>query len=130
GTQDTAPVENDAQEAAQGREPTPAVKEDGSPYTQSDIDALQEALRKARRDARQAKRGRGVEPAEGDEPAGGDVEKVRAEVEREQTAKWKGLVVRTAARTAFVEAGLTLPKDGGDEAMARVLRLLDLDDLD
>lgn len=39
------------------------------------------------------------------------------------------MLVKTAARTAFVEAGLVLPKGNSDSAMARVVKLLDLDDL-
>lgn len=100
------------------------VKPDGSPVTRADWDALQEALRKARKDARTARR------SPTDAPSADDADAVRAEVEQAAVGKWKPLVVRSAARSAFVEAGLVLPKDGTDAAMARVVRLLDLDDLD
>ena len=127
GTEDTTPEENGPENASEGAADGPLLKDDGSPYTKADIDALQEALRKARKDARAATRGRGVESSDGDAP---DPDKVRADTERAAADKWKPVLVRTAARTAFVEAGLALPKDGADEAMARVVRLLDLDDLD
>lgn len=130
--QDSDPDENAPESAPEGvAEAAPPVKPDGTPYTMADIEALQEALRKARKDARAAARGRGVElpPVDGDDSAP-DVDKLRAEVESAAVAKWKPLVVRTAARSAFVEAGLVLPKDGADEALARVVRLLDLDDID
>lgn len=124
----TAPAEGGPDGAAEAPAVGPLTKTDGTPYTQADIDGLHDALRKARRDARSAARGRGVDaPPDVDAP---DVDKVRADSDAAAATKWKPMVVRSAARTAFVEAGLTLPKDGADGAMARVVRLLDLNDID
>lgn len=142
GTEGTTPGANGPEN--EGAADGPLLKADGTPYTQADVDALQTALRKARKDARDAARGRGTAaPAESGPGASGalgaptdgagagvDVDKVRADTEADAAARWKPLLVKTAARTAFVEAGLALPQDGADAAMARVIRLLDLDDLD
>lgn len=104
-------------------EPQPFVKADGKPFTKADYDALQAALKKSRREARAAKRGT---PAgdEGDGEAAAQ-QAVQA-AQQAATEKWKPMVVRTAARAVFAEAGLVA--DGG--AMTKVLKMLDLDDLD
>lgn len=99
----------------------PLTKDDGTPFTKADLDALQEALRKARKDARAAKRGQ-PDDAAGDGSAPDAVSAARAE----ETGKWKPLVIRTAARSLFTEAGIQAEGD----AMNRVIRMLDLDDLD
>jgi hypothetical protein len=126
---DTSTVDENANEEEHD-EPRPATKADGTPYTQADIDALNEALRKARQAERRLKRG-GQRPAQAQDGASEeDTEKIRAEVETAAAGKWKPVVVRQAARAAFADAGLILPKSGGDEALARVLRLLDMDDID
>lgn len=113
---DTTPTENapegDAQEAA-----NPPVKDDGSPWTAEDISGLQAALKAARQEARAAKRGKTDPPAEGQDP-----DALKAEAD----GRWKPIVVRQAARAAFAEAGL----QAGDDALGRVLRMIDLDDLD
>lgn len=106
----------------------PPVKADGKPYTQADIDALQTALRKSRKDARTARRGGPA--ADKGKDDGEDPEKARVDAESAAEAKWKPTVVRTAARAAFAEAGLVLPKGKADATMARALRLLDVDDLE
>ena len=116
-----------------------AVKDDGSPVTAADWANLQEALRKARKDARAAKRapapgnngsgtGNGSDAPSG---SGGGLEPDKLEEVRSATeSKWKGLLVSTAARTAFVEAGLSLPKTDSDAAMSKVVRLLDLSEVE
>lgn len=106
-------------------EPTPAVKEDGQPVTAADWSALNEALRKARKDAREAKR---TKPEQ--QPDAPDVDKAVADAKAAATAEWKPRLVRSVARSAFLEAGLVLPKDNADGVMGRVLKMLDLDDLD
>jgi len=106
-------------------EPTPAMKEDGNPVTAADWTALNEALRKARKDAREAKRTKPEQDA--DAP---DVDKAVADARQAVTAEWKPKLVRSVARSAFLEAGLVLPKANSDTVMARVLKMLDLEDLD
>ncbi len=106
---------------------------DWKPPSKADWEALQESLRKARRDARAAKKatqGNGTPPGDkqGDD-TGPDVEKVKADATAAADGRWKPLVVRAAARSAFIEAGLALPKKNPDGAMARVLKLLDVEDL-
>lgn len=93
---------------------------------QAELDRMKAALKKANRDAERNRR-RATETPPVDVP---DVDKVRAETEQATAGKYKPMVVKAHARTAFVEAGLVLPKDNHDTAMARVLKLLDLDDLD
>jgi hypothetical protein len=105
--------------------PQAAVKEDGSPYTAADIEALNKALTAARKEARTARR---AKPEDGDAPNPDDVARQATEA---ATGKWKPLVVKAHARTAFAEAGLAVPAGAeGEAAIVRALRLLDLDDLD
>lgn len=101
--------------------------DDWTPPSQQEWERTQTALKKARRDARAAKRDKPADSTGGDAP---DVDKAVAEATTAAEGKWKPLVVRAAARTAFVEAGLVLPKKNPDGAMARVLKLLDVDDLE
>lgn len=98
----------------------PLLKEDGSPYTRADIDGLREALKKARREARR-------KPADtpGDTEAP-DLDAVRAEVD----TRWKARLVKSEARTAFVSAGLVVPEGDNGATLSKVLRLIDVDDLD
>lgn len=128
-TEDTTPTGDSTDQQGTEQEttaPTPAVKDDGQPVTASDWSALNEALRKARKDAREAKRTKPTEePAETP-----DVDKAVAEAKASAAAEWKPKLVRSAARSAFLEAGLVLPKTNADGVMARVLKMLDLDDLD
>lgn len=100
---------------------------DWKPPTRADWDKVQTALRKARRDARAAKRPADDKPADGEKP---DVAKAVADATTAEAGRWKPRLVRTAARSAFVEAGLVLPKNNPDGALARVMKLLDLDELD
>jgi uncharacterized membrane protein len=108
-------VENTEQET-----PKPAVKEDGSPYTDADIKGLREALSKARKDARATKRQGTTSDDDGAQKNAQDVEK---EVSARLEAKYKPVVIKTAARAAFAEAGMK------SDRMDKALRLLDLDDL-
>lgn len=117
---DSAPAET-AQD-----EPSPLVKDDGSPFTRADLDAIQTALRAARKDAKDAKKALAdLQAKGGDRP----LDEVVADAEQTAAAKWKPLMVRAAARAAFAEAGLSLPKGRADEALARAVRLLDEDTL-
>ncbi|MDQ3760983.1 MAG: hypothetical protein M3460_04590 [Actinomycetota bacterium] len=109
-----------------------AADSEWKPPSRADWDALQESLKKARRDARAARKaanGNGTAPGDKDGDTAPDVEKVKADALAEADGKWKPLVVRAAARSAFIEAGLVLPKKNPDGAMARVLKLLDVEDL-
>lgn len=99
-----------------------------TPPTQQDWDNVQLALKKARQDARQAKRG-AKEPVEGSEGAP-DLVKATADATAAAEARYKPIVVKSAARAAFAEAGLVIQADKPDAAMARAIRLLDLADID
>lgn len=115
----------------------PALKEDGTPYTKADIAAIQEAATKVRRELRALKKtkeggvgnnGSGGDQSQGTPP---DPEKIKADAEAAATAKWKPRAIRTAARAAFVEAGLVIPKGvEGEAAISDAVRLLDIEDLD
>jgi len=124
---DTGPDNPNPQPPAPGDD-GPLLKEDGSQFTRADLDALNAALTKARRDARAAKRGRPADKPDSADPT--DVDKAVADATAAADGRWKPMVVRTAARAAFIEAGLVLPKNNADAAMRRVLKLLDVDDLD
>lgn len=97
------------------------------PPTREAFEGMQEALRKARRDARAAKRGKPAASKDGD---AADPAKVQADAESAAAAKYRPIVVKTAARAAFASAGLVLPDGKADAVMSRALRLLDLDDLE
>lgn len=104
----------------------PAVREDGKPFTAKDHTALSEALKKARKDARDAS----AELAKVMEAAGGkDVSEALADADTRAMAKFKPLMVKAAARSAFTEAGLSLPANRADEVFARAVKLLDADAL-
>lgn len=105
-----------------------AAVEEWTPPTRQDWDNVQLALKKARQDARQAKRA-GTTASEGVEGGPDPVKAVEAATAAAE-AKYKPLVVKSAARAAFAEAGLSLPEGKADSAMARAIRLLDLDDID
>lgn len=107
-------------EGGEGQEWTPPTREDWN--------NVQEALRKARRDARAAKRRTGSAPKDGE--AAPDVDEVRTAAEQAAAAKFRPMVIRSAARSAFAEAGLVVPEGKADAALGRALRLLDLDDLE
>jgi hypothetical protein len=82
------------------------VKDDGTPFTKKDFDALNEALKKARRDARAAKR---TKPAAKDSD-----DKVTAA----EGKKWQAVVIRSSAKLALKEAGLQGTPD-------KLLKLID-----
>lgn len=112
--------QNESQGAAEGQE-----GEAWTPPSREDWDTLQTALKKARQDARSAKRD-AQKPAE-DAP---DPDKAAAEATAAAEGKFKPLIVKARARSAFAEAGLVLPKDNPEGALSRALKLLDLDDID
>lgn len=111
--------EKDDEKDGEDDEPKPPVKPDGTPYTQTDIDNLREALRKERR-ANRAKKKTDGKDGKDDAP---DPDEQREQIETEVSGKWKTATVRSAARSALSEAGLI----GKPE---RLLKLLDLDDID
>lgn len=121
GDDDADDSGDDADDDTDDDDSKPFTKEDGSPFTRKDYEALQESLRKARRDARAAKRG-GKDDDKGGKD-GKDADAIRAEVESEVSGRWKDRVVRTAARSALTEAGLIGKPD-------RLLKLLDMDEID
>lgn len=95
-------------------EPQPFVKPDGSPFTQADYDALQTSLRAARKEAREAKKGKGKD---GTDNATTDVQAVEAAV-TEAVTPWRTVVVNERASAALTAAGLI-------GSTAPLLRLLD-----
>lgn len=130
---DTSTVDTtDTDDTTTDDQDTAGDTDDWKPPTKADWDAVQAALTKARREARAAKRKPAGTGSNGDATTAEkpDPEKAAAEATAAAENKWKPLLVRTAARTAFVEAGLVLPKSNADGAMARVVKLLDLDDLE
>lgn len=135
--QEEGTAETDGHETAEGQD-GPPLRADGKPMTSADVAALREALTKARKDARSAKRTAkdGSTPAKGgdgsgDQESAPNADEIRREIETAAEAKYKPMLVRQAARAAFAEAGLVTGKNGNaDAAMKRVIRLLDLDDLD
>lgn len=112
--EDTEPAEDSAEDS------------DWTPPSKEDWVKVNEALRKARQDARAAKRAKNAPSAEGEK----NPEDVEAEITGRVEAKYKGVVVRQAARAAFAEAGLVLPKGREDSALKKALKLLDVDDID
>ncbi len=124
--QDTGEPENGPETDLQGQDGS-LTKDDGTPFTRKDLDALHDALRKARREAKRAK---SEQPTETKPDDGPDAKQAAEQATKAAEGKWKPLMVKAAARSAFVEAGLTLPRDGADTAMGRVLKMLDMDDLE
>lgn len=133
----TDPAEDDDTGTDEGTDDAGTEDDEWKPPTKADWDAVQESLRKARRDARTARKARtsgsngngstSDGAKDGDKP---DLDKVRADAVAEADGKWKPKVVRSAARAAFASAGLVLPAKNADAALARVLKLLDVDDLE
>lgn len=108
-------------------EPAPYVKDDGTPFTKADFDALQDVVKKERAKARAARKeaGTGPKSAKDDAPAGDtpDLARLTLDAETKAAAAWKPLVIRGQAAAALKEAGLI-----GDPA--RLLKLIDVDDID
>lgn len=130
GTEENEGAEGTTPEGAQG-EGQEQDDGDWTPPTKQDWENVQLALKKARQDARQAKReAKAGTSAEGGSTEAPDVDKAVKEATTATEARYKPMVVKAAARAAFAEAGLVMPKGNGDAAMGRVIRLLDLDDLD
>lgn len=97
----------------------PAVKEDGSPVTLKDWNALNESLkasRKAERAAKRAARGKGTTNT--------------AEADKAAEAKYKPILVKQAARGALVEAGLIVAKGKEQTAISKALKLIDMDEIE
>ena len=138
GKRDDSEQAESAPDEGQGQ-PEPLLKDDGTPFTRSDLEALTEALRKARQEARAARKG-AKHSADGDtadegapvdeSPGVSTDEQVRAEVTREVESKFKPVIVKMAARMAFAEAGLNMPKGKEDAAVERALRLLDVEGIE
>lgn len=115
----------DVGDAAVAVDPAGTEAPEWTPPTQQDWDNVQLALKKARQDARAARKV--VKPEGEDAP---DVDKAVAAASEAAGAKYKPMVVKAHARAAFAEAGLVMPKGKTDTALARVLRLLDMADID
>ena len=94
------------------------------PPTQAEWEGLRSTLRKVRKELREARRGGGKPDAEVDTDA------VVAKAREDADGVWKPRVVKMAARSAFVEAGLVLPKGREDQTMSRALKLLNMDEVD
>jgi hypothetical protein len=107
-------------------QPEKLTKADGSPFERSDLDALNTALKAARRDAKDANTALAAIKA-----AGGDRDpaEVLAEATANTEAVWRPRLVRSAAKGALTAAGLALPEGREQEVMARAIRLLDEDAL-
>lgn len=114
--------EDESGEEDESPDPEPFVKDDGKPFTKADHDALQTALAAARKEARTAKRAAKGKPADKDAAA--------TEAAQAAEAKYKPIVVKTAARGALAEAGLILPKGKEQAAIGKALKLLDMDEID
>lgn len=118
---DTPDVDDDAVAV----DPAGTEAPEWTPPTQQDWDNVQLALKKARQDARAARK---APKAEGEDVP--DVDKAVAAASEAAGAKYKPMVVKAHARAAFAEAGLVMPKGKTDSALSRALRLLDLEDID
>lgn len=123
---DTGTEDETDDEADEETEPEPFVKEDGKPFTKADFDALQEVVKKARKEARDAKKTRAGSTTtdsgtDGTKPE--DAARIALDAETKATATWKPLVIRGQASAALTAAGLIGKPD-------RLLKLLDYDDID
>lgn len=117
--QDTAEVDTDAEGGAEGQEDA-----DWKAPSKQDWANLQLALKKARQDARAAKRA--VNEAPKVDPDAKKPEDIEREAAQKVESRYKPIVVRQAARAAFAEAGLRNP----ETSLPRVLKLLELDEVD
>lgn len=124
--EDPADVEDDADE-----------QEPAYTHTQADIDRLKAAYTKRTgelkaRNRALAERVKAHEQriqataSEGDEKTARALEEARAEVE----SRYKPLVVRTAAKAAFLTAGIATSAGDTDTKVSRLIRLLNLDDIE
>lgn len=103
----------------------PILNAEGKPATKKDWDALQEALKKARRDARAAKRHAVTNGAQGQTEGqeSKSPEDVEREVRTKLEAEYKPVLIRSAVDRAFARAGIK------EDRFDRAFRLLDLEDL-
>lgn len=129
--EDMIDVGGDDQDTDQEQEetttdPEPYKKADGSVFTADDYAKLKTALTAARKDARAAKAGT---PAKDGDKDGADQDAV-ARARQEEADRFKPMVVRTAAKAALSEAGLIVPKGRESATYARVIRMLDLSDVE
>lgn len=126
-------------EAVEEETDEPYVKPDGSPFTAADYAKLTGTVKNARLREREAKaelaeagkpKPRVKPKAEDSEAEVVDPEKLTADARDAEAKAWKPRVVKAQARAEFASAGLVLPKKDDGTAMARVLRMLDLDELE
>lgn len=117
--QDVTEVDTGAEDEAEGQDDT-----DWTPPSKQDWANLKEALSKARKDARAAKRAAGEAPKA--DPDAKKPEDIEREAAQKVESRYKPIVVRQAARAAFAEAGLRNP----ETSLPRVLKLLELDEVD
>lgn len=118
--------DEDDDDADEDAEPAPYVKDDGTPFTKADFDALQDVVKKERAKARAARKEAGTGPKPKDDASAGDtpdLARLTLDAETKAAAAWKPLVIRGQAAAALKEAGLI-----GDPA--RLLKLIDVDDID
>lgn len=111
--------DDDQDDDENDEESKPATKEDGSPVTVKDWNALQESLkasRKAERAAKRAARGKGTTDT--------------AEADKQAEAKYKPILVKQAARGALIEAGLIVAKGKEQTAIGKALKLIDMDEVE
>lgn len=126
---DVSDVDNDVEESDEDEgSDVPALRADGKPFTQADLRRMQDSLKKARKSARELAAGKSGDGT-ADEKKTSDPD-AEATALAKAEAKYKPVVVRQAAKAAFTEAGLILPKGRSSEALSRALKLLDMAELD
>lgn len=107
-------------------EPEKLTKPDGSPFTRTDLTALQTALKAARKEARDAQgEVATVRAKTGDRT----IEQIETEAATAAELTWKPRLVAASARAELRGAGLALPEGREAETIARAIRLLDVDAL-
>lgn len=109
-----------------GGAPEKLTKADGSPFTASDLTALNTALKAARKEARDAL---GEVATLKTKTGDRTVEQIEAEAATAAELTWKPRLIAASARSELRAAGLGLPEGRETEAMARAVRLLDVDAL-
>ncbi len=121
-------VEDDEEHEGQEQEGTengsedaagPLLKADGTPYTMKDIAGYQEALKKARREARAAKRQDAIAEERGTKSA----EDIEKEITQRVESKYRPMLINAAARDALMRANIK------PERLAKALKNIEHDDL-
>lgn len=97
----------------------PANQDDWTPPSKEDYEKIQKALAKANAESKQRREQIQALQRQSEDDAGKAVREAQEAAER----KLKPVAVRSAAKAAFLEAGL----QGGSDRVAKMTRLLDLD---